>query len=254
MTYQVFTATPDARRRYWARSHLGWHVIAQARPNAGHRAVTSVAGRRLLDGVVTQNVDGLHTRPARTTSSSCTATSRGSSASTAATSPRAPVSTSRSARRPAAGGAGDGVNPDGDVSLPDEALDGFASCRAPRAAACSSPTSFYFGETVPAARVERTFALVPRRAAAAGPRSSLKVMSGHRFVLRASKLGIPVAIVNQGETRGDAHADLKVEAPLGEVLPRLVRRVARPRSAARHRAGRRQVAGAPGAVRASAGP
>jgi hypothetical protein len=46
-------------------------------------------------------------------------------------------------------------------------------------------------------------------------------MSGLRFVRRAAALGIPVAIVNQGETRGDPLADLKVEAPLGEVLTAL---------------------------------
>jgi hypothetical protein len=44
-------------------------------------------------------------------------------------------------------------------------------------------------------------------------------------VLRAAKLGIPVAIVNQGGTRGDDYAALTIDAPLGTVLPELVRRV-----------------------------
>ncbi len=48
--------------------------------------------------------------------------------------------------------------------------------------------------------------------------SSLTVMSGRRFVLRAAKLGIPVAIVNQGKTRGDEAAAITVDAPLGRVL------------------------------------
>ena len=52
--------------------------------------------------------------------------------------------------------------------------------------------------------------------------SSLTVMSGYRFVLHAAKLGIPVAVVNQGPTRGDAQATVRVDAPLGEVVPRLV--------------------------------
>ena len=46
-------------------------------------------------------------------------------------------------------------------------------------------------------------------------------MSGLRFVRRAAKLGVPVAIVNQGETRGDPFADVKVEAPLGQALSTL---------------------------------
>ncbi|MEU5250075.1 Sir2 family NAD-dependent protein deacetylase, partial [Streptomyces asoensis] len=56
MTYQDFTADARARRRYWARSHLGWRTFGRARPNAGHRAVAAFARHGLLAGVVTQNV------------------------------------------------------------------------------------------------------------------------------------------------------------------------------------------------------
>src|SRR6059058_5363926 len=60
MTYQAFTGSAAARRRYWARSHLGWRHIARARPNDGHRAVAELSRRGLLAGIITQNVDGLH--------------------------------------------------------------------------------------------------------------------------------------------------------------------------------------------------
>src|SRR3712207_6417209 len=60
MTYQAFTRDPVARRRYWARSHLGWRTIGDARPNAGHRAVARLEELGRLDGIITQNVDGLH--------------------------------------------------------------------------------------------------------------------------------------------------------------------------------------------------
>jgi hypothetical protein len=53
--------------------------------------------------------------------------------------------------------------------------------------------------------------------------SSLTIMSGRRFVVRAAKLGIPVAIVNQGATREDARAAITIDAPLGVVLPEVVR-------------------------------
>jgi hypothetical protein len=83
------------------------------------------------------------------------------------------------------------------------------------------PDVVYFGETVPAERVQACFALVERSRALLVLGSSLTVMSGYRFVLRAAKLGIPVAIVNQGATRGDAKAALRLDAPLGVVLPHL---------------------------------
>src|SRR3954462_2748673 len=60
MTYQTFTRDPIARRRYWARSHLGWRTIGQAAPNDGHRAAARRQERGLLDGIITENVDGLH--------------------------------------------------------------------------------------------------------------------------------------------------------------------------------------------------
>src|SRR5258708_17064323 len=43
MTYEDFVLSEDGRRRYWARSHLGWRTIARARPNAGHRAVAALS-------------------------------------------------------------------------------------------------------------------------------------------------------------------------------------------------------------------
>ena len=60
MTYQTFTGSAAARRRYWARSYLGWRHIARAVPNDGHRAVAELSRRGLLTGIITQNVDGLH--------------------------------------------------------------------------------------------------------------------------------------------------------------------------------------------------
>jgi NAD-dependent SIR2 family protein deacetylase len=84
---------------------------------------------------------------------------------------------------------------------------------------------------VPGDRVQACFALVERSRALLVLGSSLKVMSGYRFVLRAARDGVPVAIVNAGPTRGDDRADVRVDARLGEVLPRLVDAVAAPLSA-----------------------
>ena len=55
--------------------------------------------------------------------------------------------------------------------------------------------------------------------------SSLTVFSGRRFVLRAANAGTPVAIVNDGPTRGDDHAALKLDTPLGDTLSALVDRL-----------------------------
>src|SRR5258708_17598187 len=49
------------RQRYWARSLLGWPVMAQARPGQAHAALAQLQQRGWIEGLVTQNVDGLHT-------------------------------------------------------------------------------------------------------------------------------------------------------------------------------------------------
>jgi len=227
MTYQVFTGDPAARRRYWARSHLGWRTIALARPNAGHRAVAQLQAAGLVEGIVTQNVDGLHTAGgARDVVELHGSLNRVVCLGCRALTPRTELDVRLRLANPDWSAQTTAINPDGDVSLPDEALDGFrvVSCRT-----CDGvlkPDVVFFGETVPLERVEQSYAQVHRARLLLVLGSSLQVMSGHRFVLRAAKLGTPVAIVNQGETRGDPHATLKLELPLGRALPRLVQAVA----------------------------
>ncbi len=87
------------------------------------------------------------------------------------------------------------------------------------------PDVVFFGESVPAARVARCFTMVESARLLLVLGSSLTVMSGRRFVVRAASLGIPVAIVNQGATRGDAYAAVTVDAPLGRVLSVLADRL-----------------------------
>ena len=62
MTFQAFVGSAEARQRYWARAHVGWRHVSQARPNAGHVALAELERLGLVTGVVTQNVDRLHSR------------------------------------------------------------------------------------------------------------------------------------------------------------------------------------------------
>ncbi|MEO8094652.1 MAG: Sir2 family NAD-dependent protein deacetylase, partial [Pseudolysinimonas sp.] len=62
MTFQQFIADPVRRKRYWAGSHLGWKRFDGAEPNGSHRALVGLELAGLIDGIITQNVDGLHLR------------------------------------------------------------------------------------------------------------------------------------------------------------------------------------------------
>lgn len=227
MTFQAFTRDPLARRRYWARSHLGWRLIGGAAPNAGHRAVAGLQRAGLVDAVITQNVDGLHGTAGSTSVielhgrlDEVTCLDCGNLTSREELDRRLREANPDFVARVAA------VNPDGDVDLPDEQV---AAFRPVDCGICGTgmlkPDVVFFGETVPPQRVARCFAAVEQARSLLVLGSSLTVMSGRRFVIRAAKRGIPVAIVNQGPTRGDAHASVCVDAPLGALLPQLAARV-----------------------------
>jgi NAD-dependent SIR2 family protein deacetylase len=226
MTYQAFTRDPVARRRYWARSHLGWRTIGDAAPNAGHRAVARLQELGTLGGIITQNVDGLH----QAGGARDVVELHGNLAQIACLecgtrTPRGDLEARLNEANPGFTAAVSAVNPDGDVELDDADLDGFVVVDCLACGGLLKPDVVYFGETVPPERVSRSFALVGAARTLLVLGSSLTVMSGRRFVLRAAKDGIRVAIVNQGATRGEPYAGMTLDAPLGIVLPALVHRV-----------------------------
>ena len=229
MTFQAFVGDPGARRRYWARSQLGWRVVARAAPNAGHAAVAALQGAGLLHGVITQNVDGLHSAAgARDVVELHGNLDRVTCLDCGRLSPRAELDDRLRAANPDWQAAATAVKPDGDVDLSDEDVGAFQVVDCAGCGGVLKPDVVFFGETVPRERVQHCFALVEGARALLVLGSSLTVMSGYRFVLRAAKHGIPVAIVNRGPTRGDDKAAVRLDAPLGEVLPALAARVAVP--------------------------
>lgn len=225
MTYQCFVGDAAARHRYWARSYVGWPRLAEARPNAGHHAVEAFCRAGRLSGVITQNVDGLHHAAgtvdtlelhgtlARTVCLNC-----GEQAA------RRDIHLMLSEANGHLGTTRVLSNADGDADLTDVEVRDFrmVNCRV-----CLSgpikPDVVFFGERVPRDRVDRCYALLEASAALLVLGSSLRVMSGYRFVRHAAKRHIPVAIVNQGPTRGDGEACLRIDAPLGAYLTELAK-------------------------------
>ena len=142
MTYQTFTGDPAARQRYWARSQLGWRVIARAVPNAGHRAVAALQHRGLLSAVVTQNVDGLHQAGGATSVVELHGNlDRVVCLGCLERTSRAELDLRLREANPGWAAEATAINPDGDVALDDAVVATFRWSTAVPAAACSSPTS-----------------------------------------------------------------------------------------------------------------
>lgn len=227
MTYQEFVGSAAARQRYWARSHTGWRTIMRAQPNAGHRAVADLQGAGLLVGVITQNVDGLHQAAgAREVIELHGGLDRVLCLDCGQRMTRAEVDRRLRQANPDVGRAAavaESIKPDGDVALGQDEIAGFVVVDCPKCGTgILKPDVVFFGENVPTARVSSCYDLLEGSRLLLVLGSSLAVASGFRFVRRAVMLGTPVAIVNQGPTRGDPLAELRLDAPLGVVLPALL--------------------------------
>jgi len=229
MTYQVFTGSAEARRRYWARSHHGWRHIARARPNAGHRAVAELERRGLVTGIITQNVDGLHQAAgARRVTELHGSLDRVVCLGCGQRTSRAELDRRLRAANPGWAARVSGINADGDAVIAGSEAERFRVVDCAGCGGVLKPDVVFFGENVPKPRVEECYGLVEQARSLIVLGSSLTVMSGYRFVRHAARLAIPVVIVNQGPTRGDAHAAAVIDAPLGRTLTALAARLSPP--------------------------
>jgi len=224
MTYGEFVASPTNRQRYWARSFVGWRRFAGATPNHGHRAVAALQRLGLVRAIITQNVDGLHQLAgARDVLELHGNLGRARCLACGETTQRAELDGRMGEANPHFEMIAGDLLPDGDVVLADDAVTSF---RQPRCLVCQSdlvkPDVVFFGESVPKTLVDQCFSHVEASEGLLVLGSSLQVMSGYRFVRRAADNGIPVAIVTRGPSRGDDKATIRLEAPLGVTLSRIV--------------------------------
>lgn len=222
MTIGQFRSDPVFRQRYWARNHLGWRHMDDTEPNAGHRALARLESAGVVSGLITQNVDLLHTKAGSRTVVNlhgtyaqvvCLNCGRTMSRETLADELEAlnPGFADRAERL-----GGIAVAPDADAVVADTSSFRYLDC--PHCAGMLKPDIVYFGESVPKERVAQAFSLVDGADALLVAGSSLTVFSGYRFVRHAAAAGKPIAIVNRGPTRGDALATVKVEAGCSELL------------------------------------
>lgn len=222
VTFSEFMRSDASRRRYWARSALGWPLIASVQPNVSHRVVARLEEQGIASAVVTQNVDGLHGKAGSRevvelhgTLSRVVCLDCGESEGRQELQQRILEVNPGWSRWKAE------EAPDGDAELPEEVTRQFEVPGCRRCGGLLKPDVVFFGENVPAVRVDDVFAKVERAEAVLVLGSSLTVYSGYRFVERASRLGIPIAIINLGPTRADPLATIRIDAPLADALPRL---------------------------------
>lgn len=224
MMYQEFLANPAARQRYWARALLGWPRMLAAQPNAAHRALAQLQAAGKISGLITQNVDALHTfagSPAvtelhgslhRVVCLDCG--QRGE---------RTAVQQQMLVDNPYLSSIEAVQAPDGDTLL-DEAY--IADFRLPTCPHCAGvrlkPDVVFFGENVASDTAARAMAQADQAAGLLVVGTSLMAWSAFRLCKHMAGQGKPILAINQGKTRADELLTAKFEVPCETLLPHVV--------------------------------
>lgn len=226
--FQDFIAKPNVRQRYWSRSLVGWPLMSQAQPNAAHDAIQQLQNRGFVSTVITQNVDGLHQQcgtrnvidlHGRLDDVRCLDCQR--------VVRRADWQQRIAQLNP---GFADTVEtqqikPDGDAEIDDSDLAQFQVPECPQCGGIVKPEVVFFGEAVPADRVQQCYGAVDSAELLLVVGSSLIVYSGFRFARRAHANNIPVVLINKGFNRAADLARLNIDADCGTALSAIAKAV-----------------------------
>jgi NAD+-dependent protein deacetylase sirtuin 4 len=219
-----FGRSEAVRRRYWARSALGWERMRRAQPNEGHRALAELERAGVVVHVITQNVDRLHRKGgSRKVTELHGALAEVGCLVCGALEDRDALQGRILRLNPGWASSEAPTAPDGDADLPPDRVERFI---VPPCVACGGvikPRVVFFGDNVPRATVDEAFGAADEADLLLVVGSSLAVFSGYRFLRRAVERGTPVAIINRGQVRGEEHAALKIEASTGRTLDALAR-------------------------------
>lgn len=226
ITGQLFRGDPLQRARYWARSMIGWPLLATARPNAAHLAMADLQAAGRVSRLVTQNVDGLHQAAGSTDVIDlhgrldvlvCLAC--------AERTPRQPFQQRLLDANPDWLYRSAEALPDGDADLENVDFRSFVVPACTRCGGMLKPDVVFFGENVPRERVDAVFAALAESDGLLVIGSSLMVYSGYRFAVAAQARDLPIAVLTRGVTRADALQPLKIEADCEAVLGAALRQL-----------------------------
>lgn len=228
--YKEFVGDEARRRRYWARSVLGWPRFVTAQPNRAHAALAQLERRGLLTGIVTQNVDRLHHKAG----SEAVVELHGALADVrclqcGVVCARGALQSRLLALNPGFGERGAELAPDGDAELEEAAGERFQVAPCAACGGVLKPDVVFFGENVPRAVYDQANAWLARADALLVVGSSLAVYSGLRFVREAARRALPVGMINLGPPeRGAEWIDVMWDANAGDALPALAQALGAP--------------------------
>lgn len=226
ITGQTFINDSRARKRYWARSAIGWPSFNAAQPATAHHALVQLQKLGFASTLVTQNVDELHQQAGHTDVIDL----HGVLSTVSCLDCKTRESRNDFQRRllsanPWLSDLSAAHAPDGDADLELDQVDRVSVPACRNCHGMLKPDVVFFGENVDKHIVESALYALSEADALLVAGSSLMVFSGFRFCRAAASNKQPIILVNHGKTRADDMASLKVSGDVGENLDNLVQLV-----------------------------
>ena len=224
--HQEFLEFESTRQLYWARSAVGWPVMEKATPSLSHRILKQMEDLGSITQLITQNVDGLHQKAGhrnvidlhgRVDQVICLNCHKHES--------RTDVQSRLINTNPFITNFEFRPAPDGDAHLNSDRVAQIALPMCLHCGGTLKPDVVFFGGNVAQSTVDSSTQAVLDSDALLVVGSSLTVYSGFRFCKQAIKANKPVFIINQGQTRADEIATLKISSESGYILSSLLQRL-----------------------------
>ena len=207
--YDEFLADGEKRVEYWTHKASVWPAMREARPGPAHELARALADRGRLQGVITQNIDGLHEK--------------------SGLSPEFIVNLHGTNLEVECIGCG-ARHPAGDILDPLAAIlsggaEGSGAGRplaesdVPRCDACGGylkPATVMFGQSLKAGEIARAEAMLSGCDLLLAMGSTLTVQPAATIPVVARNNGARLAIVTRGETPLDEIADYRIDGGVGE--------------------------------------
>jgi NAD-dependent deacetylase len=202
VSYRDFLNSAEARQKYW-QTRKGLAVqVAEARPNTAHKALAELERRNVLQGIITQNFDGLH--------------------QDAGNVPERVVELHGTSRYAACTLCGTRSSVQ---ELQQRIDEGEIDPCCPLCGGFLKTATILFGQRVPEAELTRAKELAMNCDLFLIVGSSLKVTPASTLPRLALQRDVPLIIINLQPTSFDTYADVVIHEKAGSILPELVARL-----------------------------
>ena len=190
----------QSRIEHWDYKLEGWPAFGDAKPNPAHLAIVQLENAAKLLMVVTQNIDGLHSKAG--TKRERLVELHGTNS----------LVECQSCHR---------------LSDPEPHFRSFRETRKPPHCSCGGllkPATISFGQDLRAEEMRRAEQAAAEADLVVALGSSLSVYPAAAVPLMAARRGVPYVIINRGPTEHDGHSEvaLRLEGDVGEVFPQAV--------------------------------